>query len=107
MGQELSDIEQCRLAIQVFWQTRGKDESRDYGKTATGESFHYAEYLATNGDEGLRYGTSVWPHLKLRFDPNRGFYLNANGMESSDFEKFQDLFADEMATAGLRFVRTK
>ena len=105
MDSELQVIEQCRLAIEVFWQTRAIDEDRDYTQKATSHGYSDGKYLSEFGDEGLRYGVYAWPDLKLRFRTDRGFYLDSNGMESNDFDKFQDLFASELAAVGLRFHR--
>ena len=96
------DVALCRKAIIAFWHARAKAEAIDIGSILRGAVFD-AEYLSEYGDEGLRYGALGWPHLKLRYQSSRGFYLDSNGMPENDFLIFQQFFAAELEKHNLPF----
>jgi hypothetical protein len=99
----MNEVEMCRLGIITFFLARSLEEMYDMSEEGRRNSLQDAEYLATNGDEGLRYGALGWPHLKLRFTKERGFYLHSNGMDENEFLSFQGSVAIEFKAAGLPF----
>lgn len=96
----------CRLAILAFWKAFYKCIGRPFNEARAGRyAFDDAEYLATKGDEGLRYGAPGWPHLKLRYTRARGFYLDSNDMELEEFLEFQEAVAEQFQGIGLPFYK--
>jgi hypothetical protein len=99
----MTKLEMCRAAIVAFWVAFYKVVGFPFNMEKAERYLNDAEYLLTESDEGLRYGAPGWPHLKLHFNSERGFWLESNGMDLEDFLGFQGYVASEFERNGLPF----
>jgi hypothetical protein len=93
----------CRAAIIAFWMAFYKTLGYPFDSISVDGRLRDAEGLALGEDEGIRYGAPGWPHLKLHFDSDRGFWLESNGMDLDSFLDFQGYVASEFDANGLPF----
>ncbi len=97
----LGPIDVCGMAIVAFWRAFYRYMKYPFNETkARTKAFDDSPYLLEDGDKGLRYGAPGWPHLKLCFTKEKGFYLDSNGM-GDEFLAFQSMVAEEFEAAGL------